>query len=101
MAAFQYQDTSEQGFFSQMLSHGQKGLGPRLDMTIHVLFKLSVSELITETIVSLSSLSPEIVCSRLNDYRPSNRKWDLSRLPHFEKNFYHEQRAVSSRSDVC
>ena len=60
-AAFQHQDTSEQGFFSQMLSHGQKSLGPRLDMTIHVLFKLSVSELITETIVSLCSLSPEIV----------------------------------------
>ena len=36
---------------------------------------------------------------RLNDYRPSNRKWDLSRLAHFEKNFYHEQRVVSSRSD--
>ena len=45
---------------------------------------------------------PQILISnsRLNDYKPSNKKWDLSRLPRLEKNFYKEVPSVAARSDV-
>ena len=38
--------------------------------------------------------------SRLNDYRSSKRKWDLSRLPKFEKQFYREHPDVNRRTMV-
>ena len=38
--------------------------------------------------------------SRLNDYRSTKKRWDLSRLPKFEKNFYKEHPVVASRPDV-
>ena len=83
----------------------QKGLGARLDTNDQFMCCPSylclncTSELCLS--LPLPSSSPDVFISRLNDYRPSNRKWDLSRLAHFEKNFYHEQRIVTSRSDVC
>jgi len=39
-------------------------------------------------------------CSRLNDYRPTKKRWDLSRLPKFEKSFYKEHPVVTGRPDV-
>ena len=38
--------------------------------------------------------------SRLNDYRSIKKKWDLSRLPRFDKDFYKEHTNVTSRPDV-
>ena len=38
--------------------------------------------------------------SRLNDYKPSKKRWDLSRLPRFEKDFYKEHSLVNARSEV-
>ena len=46
-----------------------------------------------------TSMSPSPY-SRLNDYRSSKKKWDLSRLPKFEKDFYKESPIVAARSDV-
>ena len=44
---------------------------------------------------------PPPLSSRLDDYQPSRKRWDLSRLPKFEKNFYSEHPAVSARAEVC
>ena len=38
--------------------------------------------------------------SRLNEYRPSKKRWDLSRLPKIEKNLYKEHPTVLGRSEV-
>lgn len=38
--------------------------------------------------------------SRLNDYRSTKKRWDLSRLPRFEKDFYKEHPNVTNRSEV-
>lgn len=40
------------------------------------------------------------MCSRLNDYRSVKKKWDLSRLPRFDKDFYKEHPNVLSQSEV-
>lgn len=38
--------------------------------------------------------------SRLNDYRSTKKKWDLDRLPRFEKNMYKEHPNVKARTPV-
>lgn len=38
--------------------------------------------------------------SRLNDYKSSKKRWDMSRLPRFEKDFYKEHPIVAARNDV-
>ncbi len=38
--------------------------------------------------------------SRLNEYRPSKKRWDLSRMGKIEKNLYEENPKVTARSDV-
>ena len=38
--------------------------------------------------------------SRLNDYRSTKKRWDMSRLPRFDKDFYKEHSSVAARSDV-
>lgn len=40
------------------------------------------------------------VPSRLNDYRSSKKRWDLAKLPKFEKEFYREHPNVGRRSMV-
>lgn len=39
--------------------------------------------------------------SRLNDYKSTKKKWDLDRLPRFEKNLYKEHPNVKARNPVC
>ena len=38
--------------------------------------------------------------SRLNEYRPSKKRWDLSRMGKIEKNLYKENPKVAARSEV-
>lgn len=40
------------------------------------------------------------IFSRLNEYRPSKKRWDLSRMGKIEKNLYKENPKVAARSDV-
>ena len=51
---------------------------------------------VTSAVIKSKSFS----LSRLNDYRSSKRKWDLSKLPKFEKDFYREHPDVTRRSMV-
>lgn len=48
----------------------------------------------------VTSFCVYVFSSRLNDYKPSKKRWDLSRLPRFSKDFYKEHPNVAALSDV-